>query len=254
MFLPREHGAYGQLLAPIAVALAIGRPGVAALALAAGAIAAFIAHEPLVVLLGQRGLRVARERGMEARWWFAVSAALALILGTVGFVVIQPDARMTVLPPLVLVLTLAAWTIRGAEHTAAGELVSAVALSSVSLPVARAAGASMTDALTCAIVFGVMFVVATVAVRVVVRWARGSAGVRARVFAAAVAVGGAIFLATLGRAGVVNDAGVWAALPACAVAVWLVAVPPSPRLLRRVGWILVGVTCAGAIVLIVALR
>ena len=46
--LPKEHGAYGQLLFPIATALAIGHPGPGAALLSAAALCAFLGHEPLV--------------------------------------------------------------------------------------------------------------------------------------------------------------------------------------------------------------
>ncbi|MDE3154816.1 MAG: YwiC-like family protein, partial [Acidobacteriota bacterium] len=92
--LPREHGAYGQLLFPLVTALALGRPGAAALALAAAAIAAFLAHEPLLVLLGQRGTRAARERGPEARHWFTGLAAMAAIAGAAGVRLAPQAARV----------------------------------------------------------------------------------------------------------------------------------------------------------------
>lgn len=48
---------------PIAAALGAGRPSAAALALALGFVAAFLAHESLLVLLGLRGPRARREQG-----------------------------------------------------------------------------------------------------------------------------------------------------------------------------------------------
>ena len=50
MLLPREHGAYGQLLFPRLSALLIGRPAPGAYLLGAAAVAAFLAHESLLVL------------------------------------------------------------------------------------------------------------------------------------------------------------------------------------------------------------
>src|SRR5512138_3779118 len=75
--LPHEHGAWGQLAMPLLTAFAIGRPTAAALALAAAVVLAFLAHEPAIVLLGQRGRRARDEDGDRARRWLATSAALA---------------------------------------------------------------------------------------------------------------------------------------------------------------------------------
>jgi hypothetical protein len=53
--LPREHGAYAEVLFPLGTASCLGRPSVSSLALSVAVVAAFLAHEPLLVLLGARG-------------------------------------------------------------------------------------------------------------------------------------------------------------------------------------------------------
>ena len=65
--MPREHGAYGQLALPLLTALFSGRPTAAAFLYSTAAVFAFFAHEPLLVLLGQRGSRAFRELGARAR-------------------------------------------------------------------------------------------------------------------------------------------------------------------------------------------
>jgi hypothetical protein len=64
--LPREHGAYGQLALPLVTALAMGRPGGAALALTLAAIAAFLLHQPVLLLATRRESR-ARDLARTAR-------------------------------------------------------------------------------------------------------------------------------------------------------------------------------------------
>ncbi|MBK8937310.1 MAG: YwiC-like family protein [Polyangiaceae bacterium] len=64
--MPREHGAYGQLVLPAAAAL-IAWPSFGGAALAVAATAMFLAHEPALVLLGQRGARARAELGAAAR-------------------------------------------------------------------------------------------------------------------------------------------------------------------------------------------
>ena len=60
---PREHGAYAQLAAPLLTALVIVRPTVAAALLALAACIAFLANEPLLVVLGHRGKRMREQDG-----------------------------------------------------------------------------------------------------------------------------------------------------------------------------------------------
>jgi hypothetical protein len=254
LMIPREHGAYGQLLFPLVTALAVGRPGVAALALAGAAIAAFIAHEPLLVLLGQRGGRAARERRAEARRWFLGFAGAAVTLGVVALAALPRDARIAIILPLVLASALGVMIVRGREHTTPGEVVSALTLSSLALPIALAARASIGAALTCALVFAVAFVAATVCVRAMILWAQRRAGALPRSAAGAFAAGGVAVLAALSRADVTHAVGAWAALPVCGVGLWIVAVPPSPRHVRRVGWTLVGATVVTSALLIAGLR
>ncbi len=51
-FLPKEHGAYGQLAFPLVTALAVSGTSVPAGLIALAVVACFLAHEPLLVLLG----------------------------------------------------------------------------------------------------------------------------------------------------------------------------------------------------------
>src|SRR5204862_336839 len=83
---PKEHGAYGQLLFPLATVLVVGRRTPAALTLAAAAVLAFLAHEPLLVLLGHRGPRAARDDRSRALVWLASTALGAAILGAAAFI------------------------------------------------------------------------------------------------------------------------------------------------------------------------
>jgi YwiC-like protein len=57
--LPREHGAYGQMIFPPVTALLICGISVSALACMAAVAAAFVAHEPALILIGRRGARLA---------------------------------------------------------------------------------------------------------------------------------------------------------------------------------------------------
>lgn len=251
---PREHGAYGQLLFPLVTALAIARPGASAFALAGAAIATFIAHEPLLVLLGQRGARAARAERRRALAWFGGFGVAAVVLAAAGIARMPPAARLALAVPAVLALVLAAVIAVHREHTTGGEILSAVTLSSLSLPIALAAGATLVASLTCVLVFAASFVVATLAVRAMIVWMRHPLGASTRVGAAALAAGAVGALVVLARASLTTEAAPWAALPVCAIAFVLAALAPSPRHVRAIGWLLVGATALEAIVLVAALR
>ncbi len=253
MMLPREHGAYGQLLLPLMTALAIGRPSAATVAIAGCAGAAFIAHEPALVLLGRRGERLRRTARWQAVIWLLVFSGVAAVLAIVSFSLLPPAARWALVPPAALASLAAGIAIAGGERTAVGEIVVSAALASVSLPVAIASGVPFAVALTCAASFLAAFIAATVSVRAVIAGARGGSP-RAR----AVALGTAACLlgvvSVLGWRRVLLPAAVWAASPVCLVAVTLALVVPRPRYLRTIGWTLVGATALTGVILVVAIR
>jgi hypothetical protein len=252
--LPKEHGAYGQLLFPMATALAIGRPGAAAFALAAAAVCVFLAHEPLLVLLGLRGPRARRDLHRRAVRWISGLAVLAL--GLAGFAIATTSAagRLALVPPAVLALTLGGLIIAGREHTLIGEAVSAITLSSIAYPIALSSSVSRPAALTCASAFATAFVTAVVCVHGVIAFTRQPPAVASRAAGAAVAIGGTIALGWAASVSVMNIAALWAAIPSALAGCLLVAVPPSARRLRSVGWTLVATSTAAALVLIAVFR
>jgi hypothetical protein len=139
---PREHGAYAQLGVPIATALALHAPSMASIALAAAACLAFLANEPLLVVLGHRG---ARRRELDGRR--ATRRLIGLVLG--GFVAEAVGLRLAPYEAVVLAGVAAipalamvrlAWT--RSEHSLGGELLAAIALPGASAPLAVASGTS----------------------------------------------------------------------------------------------------------------
>src|SRR3954452_18893302 len=103
---PKEHGAYGQLLFPIVTALAAGRPGTVASLLSIAALCAFLAHEPLLVLLGQRGPRAARDQRMRAAAWGGGFATAAALCGGASIALAGRDVRTALILPASLALVL----------------------------------------------------------------------------------------------------------------------------------------------------
>ncbi len=251
---PKEHGAYGQLLFPIGTALAIGRPGIAATALAGAALCAFLAHEPMLVLLGQRGARAGREFRRPAIWWFCGFSALAASMAAASLVFAAPHTRTAVIVPFVLALGLAAFIVTGREHTVAGEVVSASALSFTSYPIGVMSWASSRASLSCAVAFAAVFVMGVVCVHAVIGFTRRPKAPAERLAAAALVVGVSLLIFWLASTRVLELVTPLAVAPAALAGLVLVIRPPSARKLRVVGWTLVATSLATSLVLLAAFR
>jgi YwiC-like protein len=252
--VPHEHGAYGQLLFPLATALALGRPGAAACALTAAAVLAFVAHEPLVVALGRRGPRLRGERGAEAQRLLVLLGAGALLAGAAGTALAPPAARLAVAFSVALAAVVAALVAAGRERGLAGELVIATALASPSCAVALGAGVSMRVAVACLVTWVLSFAAAVVVVRAVIERirTRGASDHRA----AAALVAAALLAAAFALAGwrVLPAPAAYALVPKVVVVLGLAVVPPPPRRLGTAGWLLAAASVATAVVLVAGLR
>ncbi len=150
---------------PLASAWVLGRPGLASFALGGAAILAFLVHEPLLVVLGRRGARRAREEGAIARRrliWLSLAFVAA---AAVGWSAATPLARLLSLVPAGFGALSMVAAVRGRERSLVGELHVGLSLSSIALPVAVAAGVSAFDAAMLASVWTVIFGVGTLAAR-----------------------------------------------------------------------------------------
>jgi hypothetical protein len=249
---PREHGAYGQLLFPLVSALLIGRPAAGAYLLAASAVAAFLAHESLLVVLGQRGSRAAREQGADARRSLALFGGFCAVTGLVSLAIIPLDALTLLLVPIGLGVLVGIAAFMHRERTTAGEILVGLALASVSLPVATAGLVPHTPAVTLFVVFAAVFITATVAVRSMIGRVAKAGGPHP-VVAVALTLAVLAGLASAAAIGRLASIAPIAALPVCAVSLGITVRPASPRRLRAIGWTLVGATGLTAVILVVAL-
>lgn len=223
---PREHGAYFQLAMPLVAACTLRVPTPAMIALSVAAALAFVANEPLLVVLGHRGPRMRAQEGVRARLRLALLTGAALILGACGLALAPAGtiavAALAAVPAAVVVGF--AW--RRAEHTIAGELVAAIALTGASVPVMVAGGAARSVALVTWAAWAVGFGAAVIAVhRVIARHRRAASSID-RVIAVGM---GAITWASLAITPLVTAA------PLAALATILVIAPPPARRLRAVG-------------------
>lgn len=251
---PHEHGAYGQFFVPLATGLALGRPGVAALALTLAASAAFFAHEPVLVLLGHRGERARREERPRASRRVACLSAIVAAAGLVGLALARAEARLAIVAPLGLGAALAWLIARREERSAVGEVLAAAALSGAAFPVAIASGVSLATALVAWGVWIVGFGAATLSVRALIAAHKQGAD-RSLLCAAPIATAAAIAsLAWLAVRGALPAAAPLGLVPLAALVVALGARPPHPRHLRAVGWTYAAASAATMLVLVAALR
>ena len=213
---PKEHGAYGQLGFPLVTSLVVVGPAYPSLLVAVATIALFLAHEPMLVLLGHRGVRARRADAHRAWWWLTG----ALIVGTASAILAldatAPALRWTFLVPAVPAAWLAYAAIHGREKTSLGEAGAALAFATAAFPMCAAADRAAIGA-AIAVAFALLFVLATLAVRVIVLRTRAGGNHPAvrRTRAATVAIASLGALAALFGAsdGVVNWVTIAAVVP-----------------------------------------
>ncbi len=252
--LPREHGAWGQLAFPLVSALTLGRPRAGALLLAAAVVLIFLAHEPLLVLLGQRGRRLHGELGARSARRLAWLLAAAAAAGVAGLLLAPAEARTAAIAPAALAAVVVQLTVFRLEKTTAGELAVASAFAACAAPVAIAAGAPQAWALGAAATWVAAFAAATLPVRAILQRARTKGAIDHRPLAGlgvAVIEGVAVWLAAEGA---VPWAVPVAVLPTGLAALALTVLPVRPQRLTTVGWTIVGASAATLLTLVVALR
>jgi hypothetical protein len=254
---PREHGASGQLAFPLMTALVIAGVSTVSVLIAASVVACFLAHEPLLVLLGRRGARARRDQHRRATAAVAIEGTVAAVTG-VGALLLAPAAvRWSLLLPFAPAALLVIAIVIEHEKRALGEVAAALAFSSIAVPVTLVAGVPQRTAFSVAIAFAAIFVAETLAVRGVILRVRGGGDRRAeRTTRLTVWVVAASLLVSLTWASALDMmpwATMMAAAPGLIGAAWLSMRPPSPAYLRTIGWTFIATAGAAAVILIITL-
>ena len=247
--IPREHGAYGQLGFPIAAALGSGRPGVAALALVIAFVAAFVAHEPVLVLIGDRGPRARRESYREAVTTVAVAGTIVLLAGLPAILLMPQRERWTVAVPTAFAVAALPMIAQRRQKTTTGELHAALALASCALPAGVAAGVTEQKAAACWFVLTLGFWAATLAVRGTIANQRREGAAGLRTAAAIVAIAAPVLTLVMTSYFGLNPWLWTTALPLSTLALIAAVVAPSARRLREIGWTLIGASALAAVML-----
>lgn len=251
--LPKEHGAWAQLvLATGAVALAapVHPAGLWAWMGALGC--GFLAHEPLLVLLGQRGAKARQGMGRRSRIWLLLLLAGGAVLGALGWRTAPAEARGSLLLPFLAAALLLPGILRRQEKSLAGEALAAFALAGAALPLALRAGlprgkaAALTGGLMLAFVLGTLLVR-----RFLAEQRKRPEPLSAIGAALLMGLGGAAGLALLLEGDIALGL---ACLPLPLLAFRLFTGPWPPHRLKRLGWALAVGNLATALLLASGLR
>ncbi len=256
---PKEHGAYAEAAFPLVTGVIMARAHPAALLFAVATLAAFVAHEPLLVMLGHRGARARQDHGERARRRAAALGAVAAVAGLVAVGIAPQEASLWLVVPISLTLLLLPRVIGGSDKTLSGEIIVSLAFASMALPVGLAGGVTPLPVVaTAAVVWAATFLEGTFAVRGVIHAHRLRASddaappsiaprsLRGRLErnlerTLAVVVSGWVLVA-VGLAVVLDFGSPWAvlaAVPGAAAGLALGVARVSTRRLRAVGWTLV---------------
>ncbi|MDH5490878.1 MAG: YwiC-like family protein [Myxococcales bacterium] len=234
---PREHGAYVFLGFPLLTGLYLSGATIAASLFLVAFVAAFLAHEPIVLLLGHRGPRALREQGQRARRRIVGLTLIGLGAGMGAFLLSPLPARIAAsscaaLAAIVLLLLRA-----GREKTLVGEAMVVIAFASTGLPLALTAAVPMATAASVASIWVLTFTLETLCVKATLSRRKEPNRILeglALLVPIACALGliypllrGQLFWLT--------------AAPGIAGAIALGLVRPSPRHLPKVGWVLAGI-------------
>jgi hypothetical protein len=243
--VPREHGAYAELLFPIVTVFLGGSPTTSTWLLAVGAIACFLANEPLLVLVGQRGTRTKREESDRAQRALLVFVLVALGAGLAGLLLAPAPVQYAVGVPLVLGVSLVMLAVQGLERSVVGEGLAAVTLSSIAIPLGLSAGLGLTAALAVALIWLVTSLLGTAAVRLTVARTKAKTDqelARTRSKRALLVLVSLTVTAVGVAAPYGSRIGLWvlaAAVPVAVVVLAVAVLQPTARRLRLMGWTLV---------------
>ncbi len=235
--MPREHGAYAELLFPLVTGLALGRPGVAAFGFALAAILFFLLYEPVAVVMGARGDYAREKWGPRARRRVASLAVGGSLAGAIAVYSAPPDARLASLVPMACALALVPFVLRRNVKTLPAEILVVATLSGLLLPVAVAGSVSWWVAWVACGVWFVSFSLGTFAVHAVKAITKPLPGdgwkPAASIVLGLVTIGGAFALAFVPT---FAPAPALAFLPTAVVTVAAVLLRVHTRHLKRVGW------------------
>lgn len=244
---PKEHGAYAILGVPLATSILLAGPTLVGMLVMTASIAAFLAHEPLLVACQHRGKRAqagtpTAKRRLALLVGVTVGCtALAAILGSTG-------VRIALVGTGLLASIALGLAVAGKHRSLGGQIVGVLGLSAPCIPIALSReGTEWTQLVPAAEVWVswmLGFAAAVVSVRGMVAFQKR----RPRTYHwVAIAMLTAVFIALACTPLKLTAT----SLPLLAMAWYLMISPPAARLIKRVGWMFVGGAVATGLVMAV---
>ncbi len=240
---PKEHGAYAILGVPLVTALLISGFSLSGIFVAIAAVAGFLAHEPLLVVWGQRGARAKNATPAAMRRLVLLLAitigggSVSLLLGTTSVVIALLGCGMLAVSSFVLAM-------RGQHRTLGGQLWGVIGLSVPCVPILLSGEVPLAQTLEIWLTWLIGFAATTIAVRGVIAAQKR----RSTSLYLAVVLGLSVIVAVLAT---IQHSRTIAALPMLVISAYLVLQPPPAKHLKRVGWTLVFGTVCTALWMIV---
>lgn len=240
LLLPREHGAYAEVVFPVLTGLTVGSTSIAAIGLAIAAVAFFLVHEPIAVMTGSRGARAKEIWGTKARDRVILLSSVGIACGIAAMLVADSQTRLATLAPLGCGTILLPAFLSGRLKSVSAEVLVIAALSLIAVPMVISNGVAWSMGWTTAGVWFLVFSLGTLGVHAIKAKAktttRGKWTIIVTPLAGAVTVFTCFGAAWTGR---LPLAVALALMLGGTVAVVLSIIPVHPRRLKTVGWTLV---------------
>ncbi|NNM07010.1 MAG: YwiC-like family protein [Gemmatimonadetes bacterium] len=251
--LPREHGAYAELAFPLVTGLGLATPTVGTFAVAVGAFALFLVHEPLAISLGFRGARLQSQRGNRARIRVLALSALAVVSLIVGVRAAGSLLWPSLAFPLAPLLLLGPLMLLGRQKTLLGEILVITVFAATVFPLGATSGVPPSRILGASAVWWISFVLGTLEVHAIKATHKGGDRSRWTRWGSPVAAGATSLFCIVAAAGPLAAVRVpaLALLPPALGTLALSVRRVHPRFLKRVGWALVGANTLSLIILLV---
>lgn len=244
--LPKEHGAYAILGVPLVTALIIAGLTPVTSLLTIATVAVFLAHEPLLILSGGRGVR-ARDAAPHAKRILVARLVIAIICGGLAFWLANPVAQGAMMVCGVFAVAEFAVSSAGHSRTLAAQILALAGLAMPSAVILTAGGIDATSATLFLLIWFAGRIATTVSVRLVIAQHKTSTSWKtlATCDGLLLAAGGVLV------GGIAMGDRQWlASIPLLMTAVALRIRPPHPKYLKQIGWSLLAVNVVSGIAMV----
>ncbi|WP_231617301.1 YwiC-like family protein [Novipirellula aureliae] len=245
---PKEHGAYAILIIPVLTSFAAVGVSWVGVFVAAASVAGFLAHEPLLVMIGHRGQRARRSATTASRYLLTLTV-ICIASGVASLISGNVAVRVALIGCVVLATLSFGVAFAGRHRTPLGQTAGVIGLSAPCVPILLAGGMGTGDALKTWVVWLLGFAATTLAVRSVIAFQKHRNRMLHWTGLTAISVFPlSMFVWWM-------DANDWVlpVIPMVLASWYLMIQPPPAKRLKQIGWSLVGATVLTAISVVVVI-